>query len=135
MPSTTSVLPRSSAPRRGGGAPVSVRLLKAAREDTAATLLDLNTTRAGLTGDEAQRRLEEHGANSVAHDEGPGRLHLLLKGLLNPLVVLLAVLAAVSLATGDSRAAVVMGLMVVLGVTFASSRRPRPTRRRGPCGR
>ena len=36
--------------------------------------------------------------------------------VLNPLVLLLAVLASVSLATGDARAAVVMAAMIVLGV-------------------
>lgn len=81
-------------------------------------LAELETSTAGLSTEEAERRLEEHGPNAVAEDDGHGRLAILGKALLNPLVVLLAILATVSIATGDSRAAIVMGLMVLLGVSL-----------------
>jgi len=41
-----------------------------------------------------------------------------VKALLNPLVILLSLLAVVSALTGDLRAAVVMVMMVVLGVAL-----------------
>jgi magnesium-transporting ATPase (P-type) len=71
-----------------------------------------------LTQEQAEERLEEHGHNAVAEEEGHGRLALLGKALVNPLVILLSVLATVSLLTGDARAAVVMASMVVLGVSL-----------------
>ena len=41
---------------------------------------------------------------------------LLWHAVINPLVLLLAVLATISFATGDVRAGIVMSLMIVLGV-------------------
>ena len=71
---------------------------------------------AGLTTAEAETRLMEHGHNVVAADGRKGFGLLLLHALVNPLVLLLGVLATISLATGDLRAAIVMSLMIVLGV-------------------
>jgi len=113
------ILPRL-VPTRRAAQPndISDELLQAAHADAGATVAALRTQPIGLTQQEAERRLEEYGPNAVARDEGHGRLSLLGKALLNPLVVLLALLAAVSLATGDARAAIVMALMVILGVSL-----------------
>jgi Mg2+-importing ATPase len=97
---------------------LSAPLLDAAHEAVEAVLAKLKTQFPGLSFEEAERRLEEYGPNAVAKDEGHSRLSLLVKALLNPLVVLLSVLATISLLTGDVRAAIVMGLMVVLGVSL-----------------
>lgn len=97
---------------------LSAQLLQAAREDAATVLAGLNAQPNGLTSEEAERRLEQYGPNAIARDEGQGRLALLGKALLNPLVILLSILATVSLLTGDVRAAMVMALMVVLGVSL-----------------
>jgi Mg2+-importing ATPase len=121
MPPTSSILPRRFAVNRragGDGSGASAQLLEAGRLDAAALLTKLDTQRVGLTSEEAERRLEQHGPNALAKDEGHTRLELLLKALLNPLVVLLTVLATISFITGDVRAAVVMALMVVLGVAL-----------------
>ena len=114
------ILPKRLGPlhRAGAMSGLSERLTKAARDDAAAVLASLQSQAVGLTNEEAERRLEEVGPNAVAEEEGRSRLAILGKALLNPLVVLLAVLAAVSLITGDARAAVVMGLMVLLGVSL-----------------
>jgi len=69
----------------------------------------------GLTQAEAGRRLAIYGPNEIATQHPIGWPIRLLHTLRNPLVVLLAVLAAISLATGDLRAASVMTLMIVLG--------------------
>jgi Mg2+-importing ATPase len=81
-------------------------------------LTRLETSSAGLSDEEAARRLEEHGPNSVAHEETHVRLRLLGKALINPLVVLLIVLSIVSFLTGDPRAGTVMAIMVLLGVVL-----------------
>ena len=83
-----------------------------------AILEKLQTTEGGLTDVEARRRYLEYGPNVVARDELHPRFHLLLKACLNPLVILLLVLAGSSLLTGDRQAAVLMLLMVVLGVAL-----------------
>jgi Mg2+-importing ATPase len=72
----------------------------------------------GLTQVEAERRIAVYGPNEIATHRPVGWPGRLLHALRNPLVILLAVLAAVSLATGDARAAVVMTLMIVLGVSL-----------------
>jgi Mg2+-importing ATPase len=105
---------RRAAPMDGSAQP----LLKAARQSADALFADLKTQASGLPSEEAEARLERHGPNAVAKDEGRGRSGLLVHALLNPLVVLLAVLAGVSLLTGDARAAVVMAMMVLLGVSL-----------------
>ena len=86
--------------------------------DGAEALSSLHSDRAGLSHEEAERRLAEHGSNSLAQDEGETRLSLLARAFLNPLVLLLTVLATVSYLTHDVRAALVMGVMVVLGVSL-----------------
>jgi Mg2+-importing ATPase len=78
----------------------------------------LETAPGGLSETEAQRRREAHGPNAVVVEAGYRRLRLLGKAVLNPLVVLLLVLAAVSFLTGDNRAGVVMLIMVLLGVVL-----------------
>jgi Mg2+-importing ATPase len=65
-----------------------------------------------------QARLARDGPNEIAASKPPGKARRLLGVSRNPLVLLLAVLASVSLATGDIRAAVVIAIMIVLGVTL-----------------
>ena len=67
---------------------------------------------------EAERRLEQYGPNVVTQEQRHRRLKILGHACVNPLVILLLLLAAVSLMTGDARAATVMLSMVVLGVAL-----------------
>jgi len=97
---------------------VSPLLIEAAAGSGAAALQKLNSAPTGLTPEEAARRLQEHGPNVVAHEQSNPWLRLLLHALVNPLVVLLLVLAGVSFATDDSRSGSVMMLMVFLGVSL-----------------
>lgn len=76
----------------------------------------LMTRPTGLTAAEAHARLAEHGPNVLAKDQRTGIAQLLWHAVLNPLVILLAVLASVSFATGDFRAGTMMSLMIALGV-------------------
>jgi Mg2+-importing ATPase len=90
--------------------------MKTAALAAAEVYADLKTRPSGLTAEEAAARLAEYGENALARDRPPGLLRLLLRALLNPLVLLLAVLASVSFATGDPRAATVMLAMIALSV-------------------
>lgn len=70
----------------------------------------------GLTAEEARTRLSEHGPNALTKDHRMGVGMLLWHAFINPLVILLAVLATVSFATGDFRAGSMMSLMIAMGV-------------------
>ena len=65
----------------------------------------MKTSTEGLTEAEATKRLEESGPNVVVSERHRGWLWRLLTAARNPLVVLLVVLASVSFATGNARAA------------------------------
>ena len=91
-------------------------MLESAGLDTAAVFARLDTAPAGLTSGQAAARLAEHGPNVLAQDERPSLARLLWRAVLNPLVLLLTVLATVSFATGDTHAGSVMALMIALSV-------------------
>ena len=95
---------------------VSPILLETAALDPEAVLTRLSTRSDGLTSAEAAARFAEHGPNILARDERPSFIRLLWRSVLNPLVILLAVLATVSFATGDPRAGTMMVLMIILSV-------------------
>src|SRR5579864_7597438 len=93
--------------------PLAVQAAAIAAADVYALL---KTRPEGLTADEAAARLAEHGPNVLAADQRPRLLTLLWRAVLNPLVILLAVLATISYATGDLPAALMMLSMIALSV-------------------
>jgi P-type Mg2+ transporter len=95
---------------------ISQSVVESAALDVGAVYQRFETRQAGLTAAEAQLRLSEHGPNALAKDQRAGIGTLLWHAILNPLVILLTVLASVSFATGDSRAGTMMSLMIALGV-------------------
>lgn len=95
---------------------VSPALVDAARADADVVLRSLNSSIEGLNLAEASRRLQQFGPNSFDQTSSYPKLILLGKAILNPLVVLLAILAILSFATGDPRAGGVMAVMIFLGV-------------------
>jgi Mg2+-importing ATPase len=107
---------RPGAGHGGGGIRVAPLLLESAGLDTAAVFARLDTAPAGLTSEQAAARLAEHGPNVLAQDERPSLARLLWRAVLNPLVLLLTVLATVSFVTGDPHAGSVMALMIALSV-------------------
>ena len=111
-------LDRRSTPTAGASRWDSERVQQAARTNREEALRLCNSGVDGLTQAEAERRLAIHGPNEIATQRPVGWPVRLLHTLKNPLVILLAVLATVSLATGDVRAAIVMTLMIVLGVSL-----------------
>jgi Mg2+-importing ATPase len=93
-------------------------LLEAARTREEDVIRLCASTPDGLTESEAVHRLATYGPNQISTQRPMGWPLRLLRTLRNPLVILLAVLAAISLATGDVRSAGVISLMVVLGVAL-----------------
>jgi Mg2+-importing ATPase len=97
---------------------IAARLAETAILDSEKLFSMHTTTVDGLSQEEAEQRLGKYGQNAVAQEEGHSWRDLLLMAVLNPLVILLSLLAILSAATGDFRAAVVMMLMVLLGVAL-----------------
>jgi len=91
-------------------------VIESAALDVAKVYERFATRPEGLTAEEAQTRLAEHGPNVLTKDQRAGIGKQLWHAVLNPLVILLAVLASISFATGDFRAGTMMSLMIVLGV-------------------
>jgi Mg2+-importing ATPase len=82
-------------------------------------LRDVGSSPEGLTDAEAESRLQRVGPNLIAREQPQSVGRELLGRARNPLNFLLLGLAAVSWATGDVRAAIVIVAMVILSVTLA----------------
>ncbi len=76
----------------------------------------LPATPAGLTSDEATRRLRLYGPNSFVRESRFAGLIGFLRFLANPLVIILLVASAITLALGDPVGGVIIISMVVLSV-------------------
>lgn len=117
----TAVLPKNvltSLRRATKPIGVSAALLETVSVDAASVIEKLGTSDSGLSEEEAARRLAIHGPNVVAEEARHTKIRLAGRACLNPLVILLIVLATVGFLTGDIRAGSVMLLMVVLGVVL-----------------
>ncbi len=94
----------------------------AAMKECADTLQRLGTSPSGLTEEEAAERLEVFGPNEVAHEQKHGWLRRLYHAALNPLVILLTVIAILTFATAevpsDNIGGVVIVAMVLLGLSL-----------------
>ena len=94
----------------------------AATNEAADILSRLNATPAGLTEEEATERLEVFGPNEVAQETKHGWLFRLWIAALNPLVILLSVLAIITFATAEEASDYIGGslmlAMVVLGLSL-----------------
>jgi P-type Mg2+ transporter len=76
----------------------------------------LQASPAGLTSDEAQRRLSLHGPNSMVRESRFAALVSLLRLLANPLVLILLGASGISLALGDSVSGAIIISIVLLSV-------------------
>jgi Mg2+-importing ATPase len=93
-------------------------LLDAATKNADEVLNRLKTNLYGLTDEEAAERLEVLGPNEVTQERQQGWLQRFYRAALNPLVILLSVLAIISFGTGDATAGSIMMLMVFLGLSL-----------------
>jgi Mg2+-importing ATPase len=76
----------------------------------------LQATPAGLTSDEATRRLRLYGPNSLVRESRFSGLIGFLRFLANPLVIILLVASAITLALGDPVGGLIIIAMVLLSV-------------------
>ena len=76
----------------------------------------LKTSERGLSEIEVEARLVKFGKNEVAREERLTWWRRLFNTIRDPLVILLTFLALISFLTGDLRATIVIGVMIVLGV-------------------
>jgi Mg2+-importing ATPase len=97
---------------------VSQRLIDSARLSPEDVYRLLESGPNGLTVEEVEDRRRRYGANEVAREKKRSLPSRLLDNVKNPLVILLIVLGVISFLTGDVRATVVIGVMVVLGVVL-----------------
>ena len=95
---------RAAAKNHGQPIGVSPAVLDAARKDGDALLREVGTSLAGLSEAEAEERARASGPNEIAQERKQGWPIRILKIIRNPLVILLALLSAVSFLTGDARA-------------------------------
>ena len=121
----SSVLPKNLAPilkRTPGATEFSPKLSKYASMTAEQVLAELESKLEGLSEEDAANRLEADGPNIVAEEQRFTRLRLLIRACLNPLVILLVVLAVISFATAQDTSDYVGGalmlIMVVLGVSL-----------------
>jgi P-type Mg2+ transporter len=107
-----------SQPKPNASIRFSPLLAEMARKEGKEALLQFGTPPEGLSQEEAEKRLAQHGYNEVAQEKRHGWLWRLGSAVRNPLVILLSVLAVIAFATSDLRAGTVMTLMVLLGVSL-----------------
>src|SRR5512133_1729584 len=91
-------------------------LAEAAKAGQTDVFFRLNTSPGGLTWPEARKRLEQFGPNELTTQKPPGWPAVLLGAARHPFNGILLVLGAISFATGDMKATLVMVSMVVLSV-------------------
>jgi P-type Mg2+ transporter len=90
------------------------RLREAARSPVEELFRAYQTGPEGLSPDAVAERLEQYGPNQVAHERPPTWYVQLWHAFANAFSALLAVLAGVSLVTGDEESAIIIGVMVLL---------------------
>ena len=103
-------------------------LLRAAREDPQQLLVRLNSSADGLSSLQAQLRLARLGPNQIAQQQPVSWFRQLLATFRNPLVALLAAMAALSLLSGDRKAALIIGTMILFSVSLRFSQEYRSLR-------
>lgn len=93
-------------------------LLHESSRTTNDLLLRLNTSLKGLSNNEAEKRLIEHGPNEIKSEQRPLWIIRLIKLIANPLIALLFFIIIVSIFTHDYRTATVIGAMILLSVSI-----------------
>lgn len=125
LESLTAASPQALPKGPGTTAPGGQELLAAAKGKPADALALLKSQADGLEGAEAARRLAKDGPNEVQHEAPlPGWLRL-WRCYINPFNLLLTALALLSFFSADSKATVVIGVMVALstGIRFVQEGR------------
>jgi Mg2+-importing ATPase len=107
-------------------AKISDMLSEIARLDPDATLSKMGTNPDGLSAEEAEKRLEIYGPNQVASEDHKSVAEQILRLLINPLNIMLLVLAIVNFVfLDDIESGSLVSLMVILsvGLSFVQENR------------
>ena len=113
-------------PSKNEAAAVRLRDICSVAGDEALRRMESRT--AGLTSGEVESRLKEHGRNILARPKRHGLLTDILERLVNPLVIQLLVICAISFAMGDLKSAIVVGGMILLSVLLSYVQERRSSR-------
>jgi len=92
--------------------------MKMEQEPLAALYAKFKTSEAGLTNEEADRRLAEFGPNEPAHERRVGGFFQFARFFANPLVIILLIASAVSAGVGELINASIIAGMVLLSVAL-----------------
>ena len=105
--------------------PATEQLQQIAWLDADGALAKLDARRSGLLGQEVESRRRQFGRNEVSHERPPAWYAHLWHAFANPFNLLVTTLAVVSGLTGDEKAVVVIGVMVLLstGLRFVQESR------------
>ena len=104
----------------GQSAKIADVLSDIARLEPDAALAKLETSLEGLSAEEAESRIEIYGTNQVAREDHKSIAEQIIRLLLNPLNIMLLVLAIVNFVfLGDMESGGVIALMVVLSITLS----------------
>jgi Mg2+-importing ATPase len=113
-----TTLSRPSTSKRGSEIRFSKRLIEISSVNLDRVYEILNSTKQGISNEEAEDRLNQFGFNEIAREKRKSWLLGLWNNVKNPLVILLAVLGIISYLTGDLRATVIIFTMVLLGIVL-----------------
>ncbi len=91
-------------------------------------LKSLSTSEQGLRNDRVESLREEFGPNEISREKKVGFPSEIARRFANPLVILLLIISAVSLAMGDLRSTIVVGGMIVISVFLAYFQETRSNR-------
>ncbi|MCX6090590.1 MAG: cation-transporting P-type ATPase, partial [Candidatus Atribacteria bacterium] len=95
---------------------VSKKIVESSQAEIPILLDQYRTSLNGLEDPEVALLQEEYGPNEVTKGKRQSFLERLFDNVKNPLVILLVVLGVISYLTGDIRATVMIGVMVLLGM-------------------
>ncbi len=100
-------------------------LLEACSASVQQALFKLNSSQTGLSGEEAENRLDKYGRNELAHSKEVGIWLDIFNRCKSPLVIQLLAIAIISVLLGEIKSAIIVSLMVLLsvGLSFVLDRR------------
>ncbi|MBU3742695.1 MAG: magnesium-translocating P-type ATPase [Candidatus Kapabacteria bacterium] len=100
-------------------------LLRHAAANAADVLYEMQTSAQGLAKADVEQRRAVFGPNDVERAERVSVLRHLVDDIRNPLVLLLIVLCVLAVLSNDLRAAIIIGVMLVIGVVLRTTQESR----------
>jgi P-type Ca2+ transporter type 2C len=78
----------------------------------------LESSRDGLTDEEAAKRLEKHGRNKIKQESDTGWIKILIHQFINPLVLVLVIAAGVALVADKMIDTIVIGIVIIVNAAI-----------------